>query len=177
MKQILFALLLSIAFITTANAGILYRCTDSNGSDVLTSIPQEGMTNCVSMDSAGPDADSDRLPNTEGYKRSGCEVINYSPYDVDTGRGYSIDNRAMIGPSVIGGVYSRNIKHTCMDITIRNNGNVERTITEKDIVVITKKGNKVSPKGFRATIKPRGTHNVTICFSVGISSVDEIQCF
>lgn len=52
MKQI-FLLILCVFFtlITSANAGELYHCIDSNGKSIITDTPQDGMTNCVLRDS------------------------------------------------------------------------------------------------------------------------------
>jgi Domain of unknown function (DUF4124) len=53
MKRILLTLSIFIAFITSANAGELYSCTDRDGNTVITSSPQDGMTNCALKDSYG----------------------------------------------------------------------------------------------------------------------------
>jgi len=53
MKRIILTLCVFFAFITSANAGELYRCTDRDGNTVITSSPQDGMTNCVLKDSYG----------------------------------------------------------------------------------------------------------------------------
>jgi len=48
MKQVFFILCFLFVFLATANAEEFYKCTDSNGSTLITSIPQDGMK-CVSM--------------------------------------------------------------------------------------------------------------------------------
>jgi hypothetical protein len=66
MKRILLTLCIFIAFITCANAGELYICTDRDGNTVMTSRPQDGMTNCALKDSYGKS--SQEKPTTEKEK-------------------------------------------------------------------------------------------------------------
>lgn len=53
MKRIILTLCVFFAFITSANAGELYRCADRDGNTVITSSPQDGMTRCELKDSYG----------------------------------------------------------------------------------------------------------------------------
>lgn len=48
MKQVFFILFILFAFFTTTNAEEIYKCTDSTGNLIMTSIPQDGMK-CVGM--------------------------------------------------------------------------------------------------------------------------------
>ena len=51
MKQIIFITCVFFSFLTFANAGELYRCTDRSGNEIITSTPQDGMENCMLKDS------------------------------------------------------------------------------------------------------------------------------
>ena len=48
MKQVFFILFILFAFYTNTNAEEIYKCTDSTGSTLITSIPQDGMK-CVGL--------------------------------------------------------------------------------------------------------------------------------
>jgi len=65
MKQILLALCIFSAFITSANAGDLYSCTDSHGNKIVTSTPQDGMENCVLKDSYDEPTPEQKARNRE----------------------------------------------------------------------------------------------------------------
>jgi hypothetical protein len=47
MSRLLLVLCIFVACITSAHAGELFSCTDRGGNPVITSIPQDGMKNCV----------------------------------------------------------------------------------------------------------------------------------
>ena len=66
MKRLLLTLCIFIAFVISANAGELYICTDRDGKTVMTSLPQDGMTNCALKDSYGKS--SQEKPTTEKEK-------------------------------------------------------------------------------------------------------------
>lgn len=51
MKQIIFILCVWIACLTTAHAGEMYNCIDRNGNGIITDQPQDGMKDCVLLDS------------------------------------------------------------------------------------------------------------------------------
>ena len=51
MKQIVLTLCVFFAFITSINAGAMYRCLDRNGNAIITDIPQDGMIKCVLVES------------------------------------------------------------------------------------------------------------------------------
>ena len=68
MKQIILTLCVFIAFITSAYAEQLYKCIDRNGNPIITSAPQDGMTNCVLKDS---DEDSSPGKNITSQKGTG----------------------------------------------------------------------------------------------------------
>jgi hypothetical protein len=68
MKQIIFTLCVFIAFITSAYAEELYKCIDINGNPIITSAPQDGMTNCLPKNS---DEDSSPQKNITSQKGTG----------------------------------------------------------------------------------------------------------
>jgi hypothetical protein len=70
MKQIILTLCVFIVVITSAYAEELYKCNDSKGSPIITSAPQDGMTDCVLKDS---DEDSKTRKNKETGK---SRVVN-----------------------------------------------------------------------------------------------------
>lgn len=51
MNRIFISLCILFTFATVAHSGELYSCVDDNGNTVVTSIPQDGMKNCVLKDS------------------------------------------------------------------------------------------------------------------------------
>ena len=51
MKQIFITLFVFMVLVATVNAGDLYNCIDRNGNTIITSSPQDDMTNCVLKDS------------------------------------------------------------------------------------------------------------------------------
>lgn len=67
MNRIFITLCIFFAFITFANAGEMYRCVDRNGNPIVTSSPQDGMGNCVLMDSYEDSTPKD-TPIEEGNK-------------------------------------------------------------------------------------------------------------
>jgi len=142
------------AFATAANAGEFYSCIDRDGNTILTNSPQDGMTKCESM---GGD-------ETTMRKQTGCEIVNFSQYEVASGGGSVvggyISDGWLTGASVVGG------KRTCVSLTIKNSGTVERTITGANIVAVTKNGSTKNPKGFMTKIKPQGQYTGDVCFGI-----------
>ena len=65
MKQIILTLCVFIVVITSAYAEELYKCIDSKGHPIITSAPQDGLTNCVLKDS---DEDSSSRKNISSQK-------------------------------------------------------------------------------------------------------------
>jgi hypothetical protein len=51
MKQIVLTFCVFFAFITSVNAGPMYRCIDRDGNAIITDIPQDGMIKCVLVES------------------------------------------------------------------------------------------------------------------------------
>jgi len=88
-----------------------------------------------------------------------CEIISYSQYDVNLGGGYA--------PEGGGRIYWEK-KATCANITIQNNSSVTQTITDKNILATTSKGNS-NPKAFFTTIGPGETYRGSICFDRRLS--------
>jgi len=89
-----------------------------------------------------------------------CEIVSYSQYDVNLGGGYA--------PEGGGPVYGQK-KATCADIIIQNNSSVIQTITDKNILATTSKGNRFNPKAFFTTIGPGETYRGSICFDRRLS--------
>ena len=52
MRIVMLALCCFICLLTSAHALEMYKCLDNNGNAVITSTPQDGMTDCVLMDSS-----------------------------------------------------------------------------------------------------------------------------
>ncbi len=52
MKIIMLTVCFFITLLPSANALELYRCLDNNGNQIITSTPQDGMTDCVLKDSS-----------------------------------------------------------------------------------------------------------------------------
>jgi hypothetical protein len=77
MKIIVLTLCVFIVIITSAYAEQLYKCIDSNGNPIITSTPQDGMTNCVLKDS---DEDSSRKniksQNSNRGVNSQCDLVS-----------------------------------------------------------------------------------------------------
>lgn len=61
MRIIMLTVCCVVGLLTSAHALELYRCLDSNGNEIITSAPQDGMTDCVLKDSSD---DSAREDNT-----------------------------------------------------------------------------------------------------------------
>jgi len=78
MKQIVLTLCVFFAFITSANAGAMYRCIDRDGTTIITNIQQDGMIKCSLMESYETPSSQEQgqLPAPEG------------PPDADYGGGY-----------------------------------------------------------------------------------------
>lgn len=51
LNRILISLFIFFTVVTAAYSGEMYICVDDNGNTVVTSIPQDGMKNCVLKDS------------------------------------------------------------------------------------------------------------------------------
>lgn len=58
-----------IGLLTSAHALELYRCLDSNGNEIITSAPQDGMTNCVLKDSSDDSAREDNTSSKGSEKQ------------------------------------------------------------------------------------------------------------
>lgn len=200
MKRIVLTLCIFIALASLADAATLIECYDpSTGKTIKTSNPPPGAI-CEGMRGGGdyvstprdreqeiikrideikkinPDsltpsekqqlvselltmkAEMQQIQTGQASRRSGCEIVNFSQYERNVGVG-----RAMFAK-------------TCMDLTIRNNDNVTRTITDTGIVAVTKKGKRENPKGFRAKIMPGGIYNGTVCFKNILYDVIELEC-
>ncbi len=52
MRIIMLTLCVFTVLWTSANAAEMYRCLDSNGNQIITSAPQDGMTDCELKDSS-----------------------------------------------------------------------------------------------------------------------------
>lgn len=105
---------------------------------------------------------------------TGCEIITFSQYERNSGGGVVVGG-VVTGGFVTGGTVVGN-KDTCVDLTIRNNDDVERNLTNTGIVAVTKKGNSRSPKGFMARIKPGGIYQGTACFGHYLSTISKLEC-
>ena len=51
MKRIFLIVYIIFAFITAANAGAMYSCSDRDGNKIITDNPQDGMIKCVLVES------------------------------------------------------------------------------------------------------------------------------
>jgi hypothetical protein len=82
MSRLFIAVCIFFTFIISANAMELYSCIDKDGNKIVTSSPQDGMTNCVLKDSQEDDApknikekqyysgkSSEREAKAEDYRR------------------------------------------------------------------------------------------------------------
>jgi hypothetical protein len=76
MSRILITVCVLLGLIASANAGVLYSCSDQNGKIIVTSSPQDGMRDCVIKDSQEDFAEreTDEKPNVNkqsgGYEAS-----------------------------------------------------------------------------------------------------------
>jgi hypothetical protein len=87
MKRIIFALCVFIAMVTVVYAGEMYRCIDRNGNPVITSIPQDGMTNCVlqySYENPSPKEPSIEDKNVIGEKDKPIEKTEETTKALET---------------------------------------------------------------------------------------------
>lgn len=67
MNRLIITLMITFFCVAYANAGDMYICVDESGNTVVTSIPQDGMKNCVLKDSyqdVAPSKSSDETKNT-----------------------------------------------------------------------------------------------------------------
>lgn len=186
MNRIFIILCVFFAFLTSANAGEMYSCTDRDGNAIVTSTPQDGMENCVLKDSYSDPSPQERVQQQRQAEvriqqqdktgKTGCEIISFSQYEiisgVSGGGGYVVPGS---GGFVTGGGVSAH-KATCVDLTILNNDSAERTITNSNIQAVTQKGNKRNPKGFMAKITPGGTYQGKVCFADLLSTITEMKC-
>ena len=76
MKQIILTLCVFIVFITSVYAGELYKCIDSNGNPIVTSAPQDGMTNCVLKDSDEDSSSRKNITSQKGTIKNSNRGIN-----------------------------------------------------------------------------------------------------
>jgi hypothetical protein len=172
MKRIVLTLCVFIALATADNAAALYRCVDKDGNSMLTDSPPPG-AKCEGVGGSNESSSSERQPG-QASRRSGCEIVNFSQYEVASGGGSVVGGhvwRGMVmGASVVGH------KNTCVGLTIRNNDRVERTLTNAGIVAVTDKGNKRNPKGFMTRIRPGGIYQGDVCFGQHLSTISELEC-
>lgn len=70
MKKVLFIILFIFFYvINTANSGELYKCVDSDGNEIITSYPKDGMSNCVLKDSYEEPAVTQKQMDREYYEQ------------------------------------------------------------------------------------------------------------
>ena len=108
------------------------------------------------------------LEEEKRNRGTGCEIITFSQYEMNSGGGIGIVSGGVVG----GGGH----RHTCVDLTIRNNDSVERAITNSGIVAVTRKGNRRNPEGFMTKIKPGGMYQGTVCFGENLSTINKLEC-
>jgi hypothetical protein len=67
MKKIIFCIftISLLVYAVSASAGELYSCTDRDGSQIVTSTPQDGMTNCVLKDSDEDTSPKQNVPKSQ----------------------------------------------------------------------------------------------------------------
>jgi len=68
MRIVMLTLCCFICLLTSAHALEMYKCLDNNGNAVITSTPQDGMTDCVLMDSSEDSAPEDNA-NDNGREK------------------------------------------------------------------------------------------------------------
>jgi len=162
----LIVLCILIALLNTANAGEFYKCVDQNGNTVLTTNPQEGMK-CKGIEGIGSEEPTDGEPQS-------CEIVNYSQYEVASGIS-STPGWVTSSGFIVGG---NTVTHhdTCVELTIKNNDSVARTITDSGIIAVTKKGKTINSEGFMVRIRPKGMYKGKACFGRGISAIVKLTC-
>lgn len=200
MKRIVLTLCVFIALSSLANAARHYKCVDSNGNILLTDKPPQD-ARCESMggerDKTAGEREMEqqqieserasraeqalqagRTRQAERARRAPCEIVSFSQYERNSGGGIVTGGQVIPGSGgiVTGGVVVGGHKDTCVDLTIRNNDSVERTVTNAGIVAVTKKGNSRSPKGFMTIIQPGGMYQGTACFGVYMSTITKLEC-
>jgi hypothetical protein len=84
MKRIIIVMFIFFSlfiFFTSANAGELYNCIDSDGNKIVTDSPQDGMKDCVLKDSYDAPPPKERAhrqkkshKNGQEYKREKAEI-------------------------------------------------------------------------------------------------------
>ncbi len=68
---------------TSANAAEMYRCLDSNGNQIITSTPQDGMTDCVLKDSSDDSAREDNTSSKGSEKQKSVAGSDNSSNEAD----------------------------------------------------------------------------------------------
>jgi hypothetical protein len=74
MKRIFIAMFIFFSlfiFFASANAGELYNCTDSDGNQIVTDSPQDGMKDCVLKDSYADPSPEERAQRQNKSHKSG----------------------------------------------------------------------------------------------------------
>jgi hypothetical protein len=113
----------------------------------------------------------------ERARRAPCEIVSFSQYEKDSGGGIATARHVIPGSGgiVTGGVIIGRT-HSCVDLTIRNNDSVERTITGAGVIAETKKGKSRSPEGFMTKIQPGGMYQGTACFFGYVPTITKLEC-
>lgn len=168
MKRLILTLCVFFALATVINAAGIYDCIDMDGFILLTDNPPSD-AKCLPMggnylltpvggQKFMKEATLKQSMAEQANHKTGCEIVSFNQYEKTTGVGTAM------------------FPSTCVDLTIRNNDSVERTITNDNIVAVTQKGNSRSPVGFMAKIGPGGNYQGTACFKDRMSTISKLDC-